>query len=320
MQYFLDDFQSEQPSAFRDRRAIVADAQLVMIASTGTLSTLLTHCFYYLAKHPDMRDQLREEISSVLGKSCPGEFAYRDLSSLPLLDSVISETLRMHSPTCNGGPRVTIEDTIIEGTVIRKGVKVYVGIHSIQRSEQHISIVRRMTYSFVSGPDYFVYPDEWIPERWTSRPDLILDKRAYHPFLTGELVYMERFFLWVHLTTFDHDQVADQRYARSTQLYWEATYLDGSENCALVYCIALRLQSTYRAGRIVILKWLQESTNPQARGAAMCLHGDNTTVFCSSDSLESTKSSLETRVLTPKKKHAQHQHRCRKFQKIVPQT
>lgn len=247
MQYFLDDFRSEQPSAFRDRRAIVADAQLVIIASTGTLSALLTHCFYYLAKHPDVHDQLREELSPVLGKSCPGEFAYRDLSSLPLLDSVISETMRMHSPTCNGGPRVMTEDTMIDGSVIRKGVTVYVGIHNIQRSEQHISNVRRMAYSFVSGPNYFVYPDEWIPDRWTSRPDLILDKRAYHPFLTGELAYMERFFLWVYLTTFDHGQFSDQRYARSTQLYWEAACLDGSENCALVHCIALRLQSPSRA-------------------------------------------------------------------------
>lgn len=135
MQYFIDDFRSEQPSAYRDHRAVVADAQLVMIASTDTLSALLTHCFYYLAKHPHIRDQLREELSPVLGKSCPRKFAFRDLSSLPLLDSVISETLRMHSPTCNNGPRVTTEDTMIEGSVIRKGVSVYVGIHSIQRSE-----------------------------------------------------------------------------------------------------------------------------------------------------------------------------------------
>lgn len=44
-----------------------------------------------------------------------------------------------------------------------------------------------MAYSpFISGPMYFVYPDEWRPERWTTQPDFILDKRAYHPFLKGE--------------------------------------------------------------------------------------------------------------------------------------
>ena len=135
MQNFLDDFRSQQPRAFHDRRAVYADAQAVMVGGTDTLSALLTHCFYYLAQSAAMRGQLRQELSPVLGKSCPGEFAYRDLSSLPCLDSVVTETLRMHSPACNNGPRTTTENTFIEGSVIPKDVTVYVGIHSIQRSE-----------------------------------------------------------------------------------------------------------------------------------------------------------------------------------------
>lgn len=106
-----------------------------MVGGTGTLSALLTHCFYYLAKSSAMRIQLREELAPAFGKSCPGEFVYKDLISFPCLDSVISETLRMHSPACNNGPRMTTEDTTIEGWVLPKDVVVYVGIHSIQRSE-----------------------------------------------------------------------------------------------------------------------------------------------------------------------------------------
>ncbi|KAL2285456.1 hypothetical protein FJTKL_08128 [Diaporthe vaccinii] len=168
MEYFLDDFRSDQPKAFHDRHTVYADAQAIMVGGTGTLSALLTHCFYYLARSPAMRNQLRQELAPVFGKSCPGEFDYKDLISLPCLDSVVSETLRMHSPACNNGPRTTTEDTNIEGTVLPKDVVVYVGIHSIQRS-----------------PKYFVCPDEWKPERWTTRQDLILDKQAYHPFLKG---------------------------------------------------------------------------------------------------------------------------------------
>ncbi|KAK7717258.1 hypothetical protein SLS64_002748 [Diaporthe eres] len=135
MKYFLDDFRSDQPGAFHDRHTVYADAQAVMVGGTGTLSALLTHCFYYLAKSAAMRNQLREELAPVLGKSVPGELAYKDLCSLPCLDSVISETLRMHSPACNNGPRMTTEDTPIDGRVLPKDVVVYVGIHSIQRSE-----------------------------------------------------------------------------------------------------------------------------------------------------------------------------------------
>lgn len=135
MQHFLDDFQSGQPKAFHDRQTVYADAQSVMVGGTGTLSSLLTHCFYYLATSPAVRNQLRQELAPAFGKSCPGEFSYKDLSSLPCLDSVISETLRMHSPSCNGGPRMTTEDTVVDGWVIPKDVVIYVGIHSIQRGE-----------------------------------------------------------------------------------------------------------------------------------------------------------------------------------------
>ncbi|KAI3392010.1 hypothetical protein diail_6337 [Diaporthe ilicicola] len=169
MKFFLDDFRSDHPRAFHDRRAVYADAQAVLVGGTDTLSALLTHCFYYLAKSPAIRSQLRQELAPAFGKSCPGEFAYKDICPLPFLDSVISETLRMHSPTCNNGPRVTTGNVIIDGQVIPKDTVVYVGIHSIHRS-----------------PRYFMHPDEWMPERWTSRPDLILDKRAYHPFLSGK--------------------------------------------------------------------------------------------------------------------------------------
>jgi cytochrome P450 len=128
MQYFLDDFESEEPRAFRDRRAVFADAQAVMVGSTDTLTALLAHCFYCLAKNPGARDQLRKEVSTVFENLFPGEFAYKDLSSLPCLDSVISETLRMHSPVCNNNPRLTTGAILVEGSVIGEGVVVYVGI------------------------------------------------------------------------------------------------------------------------------------------------------------------------------------------------
>jgi tryprostatin B 6-hydroxylase len=37
----------------------------------------------------------------------------------------------------------------------------------------------------ITGAKFFKEPDSFIPERWTTRPDLIIDKRAYHPFLLG---------------------------------------------------------------------------------------------------------------------------------------
>ena len=34
-------------------------------------------------------------------------------------------------------------------------------------------------------PEAFQHPDDFIPERWTTRPELVLDARAYAPFSVG---------------------------------------------------------------------------------------------------------------------------------------
>lgn len=142
MKYFLEDFRSAKPRAFKSRNIVYTDAQTIMIGGTDTLAALLSHCFYYLAQDQSLRQRLREELASIFSTTLRGEFAHNDLSTLPLLNSVISETLRMHSPACNNPPRRTTQDTVINGVMIPRDTTVYVGIHSIQRSEYwvHLSL------------------------------------------------------------------------------------------------------------------------------------------------------------------------------------
>ena len=37
----------------------------------------------------------------------------------------------------------------------------------------------------MKAPKAFAKPDEFIPERWTTQPDLIVDKAGFFPFLIG---------------------------------------------------------------------------------------------------------------------------------------
>jgi cytochrome P450 family 628 len=37
----------------------------------------------------------------------------------------------------------------------------------------------------LEAPKAFVKPNEFIPERWSSQPELILDKNAWFPFVIG---------------------------------------------------------------------------------------------------------------------------------------
>ena len=43
------------------------------------------------------------------------------------------------------------------------------------------------TWSLHHDERYFEKPDSWIPERWTSKPGLIKDKRAFVPFGLGPM-------------------------------------------------------------------------------------------------------------------------------------
>lgn len=37
----------------------------------------------------------------------------------------------------------------------------------------------------IAGASNFVQPDDFIPERWLTRPDLIANEKAFAPFLLG---------------------------------------------------------------------------------------------------------------------------------------
>lgn len=48
-----------------------------------------------------------------------------------------------------------------------------------------------LSMEFILDKRNFVQPDDWIPERFTTRPELILDKRAFMPWGIGEFaVYL----------------------------------------------------------------------------------------------------------------------------------
>jgi cytochrome P450 len=66
-----------------------------MYAAMDTTSNALSRTFYLLATHPEVQDKLREEILGVYEKNGGQDFSYDDLISLPFLDAVCRETLRL---------------------------------------------------------------------------------------------------------------------------------------------------------------------------------------------------------------------------------
>ncbi|KAA9157928.1 cytochrome P450 [Amycolatopsis acidicola] len=110
---------------------IVNHMIFVLMAAHDTSTITLAMMAYYLGRHPEWQDRVREE-SLALGEP---ELGYDDLDRLPALDQVFKETLRINAPV-GSLFRQAVKDTEILGYYIPKGTKIGVSVYAMQRMEQ----------------------------------------------------------------------------------------------------------------------------------------------------------------------------------------
>ncbi|KAI5815059.1 cytochrome P450 67 [Pyronema omphalodes] len=165
MEWLLtDDFTMSLPA-----EAINDDSRLVIIAGSDTVSAALTHIIYFMIKNPGVYMKLQRLLDQKFPNG-DADFDYSQLSDVPFLDGIINETLRLKPSVPGELTRITPKEGItISGTYIPRDVIVSIPIHSLHRD-----------------PRYFLRPQEFIPERWTSESsELIIDKKAFMPFSVG---------------------------------------------------------------------------------------------------------------------------------------
>ncbi|KAI1811709.1 cytochrome P450 [Poronia punctata] len=153
-----------------DRLALYGDAFAITVAGSHSTAATLTMMFFELARHPDVQDQVRTE---VLSASYDGEAkggVDRVAVRYPLLDACITETLRLYPVVPTGGIRQTVN------TGMHIGDK-YIPPHTI-------IVAPRWTLGRLESA--FERPNEFIPERWTSKPQLVKDARPYNGFGIGQ--------------------------------------------------------------------------------------------------------------------------------------
>jgi len=135
---------------------------------SDTTATTLTNIFKSLVQQPHHISLLRAEIDH-LPRTELGDYLDSDLADLKHLSGVINEALRLYPPVPSALPRLTPpEGLTVDGTFIPGNVNVYCPQYVLGRN-----------------PECFVNPDEFIPERWYSRPDLTRDASGFAPFSTG---------------------------------------------------------------------------------------------------------------------------------------
>lgn len=162
--------------------------------SSDTTANALTCIIYDLALHPAYIDALRAELSPHI--SPDGEFLNENIVHLKLLNAIINETLRLHPAV----PTQVSRETPQDGLVIDE---VFVPGHTLIMCPQWVMSRRKnLTWHFqfeymraklhtdhlflLLESEYYERPHDFIPERWTTSPELIRDKRSYMPFLIGQ--------------------------------------------------------------------------------------------------------------------------------------
>ncbi|KAH8886202.1 cytochrome P450 [Thozetella sp. PMI_491] len=169
MNHLLEDYMRERPKAISDKKIMYAEGELILLAGIPTVGSTLTSIMSNMVRHPQTFTALREALEPVFGKSTPGRFQNSDLHRVEYLNGIIYEGLRLNPPTGSGAPRRTPPKGImIDEIFIPGGIQVFTPNYAFGRSRK-----------------FFKQPHDFIPERWTTRPDLVLDATANFPFMQG---------------------------------------------------------------------------------------------------------------------------------------
>ncbi|KAJ7144242.1 cytochrome P450 [Mycena epipterygia] len=143
---------------------VVAQLPTFFAAGHETTSTATTWALYALARYPDVQAKLRTELLTI-GTENPSLDA---LNSLPYLDKVVREVMRVHAPVVFTR-RMAMQDDIIpfgtpytdtlgvkhESIAVTKGQAVWIPIAALNRDPR------------IWGAD----ADEFEPDRWDTIPD-----------------------------------------------------------------------------------------------------------------------------------------------------
>lgn len=103
------------------REEVVDTASILIVGGSETTATLLCGLTYYLLVNPHVMERLKQEIRSTF--TTEEDINLRTLTSLPYLDAVVEEALRMYPPASSIFPRRTPpEGEMIDGRFVTGNV------------------------------------------------------------------------------------------------------------------------------------------------------------------------------------------------------
>ncbi|KAF2180461.1 cytochrome P450 monooxygenase-like protein [Zopfia rhizophila CBS 207.26] len=162
--YFIEEYhrlRGEKSLKYREN-VLVGNAISAVVAGSDTTRAALISIWWFLAKYPEHAEKIVSEVKD-------SDMESNALASMPHLNGVINQTLRLIPPALTGGSGITGPNGLWVDDV-------WIPAHTKVTAPKYV--LHRL-------PSAFVKPEEFIPERWYSRPELIIDRRAFSPFSVG---------------------------------------------------------------------------------------------------------------------------------------
>ena len=150
-----------------DEQQIIDEALTIFSAGHETTANALSWSWYLLAKYPEVRRWMNDEIDSVLQGRMPES---TDLNKLPFTRAVLEEAIRLYPPAALIVRSVS-KETSLRGFRIPKGTFVLVNVRNIQRHAQ-----------------LWHDPLCFNPERFLPQQRAVIPRLAYLPFGAGPRV------------------------------------------------------------------------------------------------------------------------------------
>ncbi|KAJ6633705.1 Benzoate 4-monooxygenase bphA [Pseudolycoriella hygida] len=148
------------------REELTAEALTQLIAGSDTTSNTSCALLFHTLKSPEVVSKLQKELDEALPE--PGVPTYQLIKDLTYLDSVIKETMRVHSTSSLGLPRVVVGDGLtLNDHFFPAGTVLSIPSYTIHHSKK------------IWGED----ADDFRPERWTTLTER--QKKAFIPFSFG---------------------------------------------------------------------------------------------------------------------------------------
>ncbi|KAI0062953.1 cytochrome P450 [Artomyces pyxidatus] len=228
---------------------ILNNVNTFMFAGTDTISLAVTWTLFLLAKHPDIQTRLRAELRATPPPDRTSDDSvhahYNELASLPFLNNVCRESLRL-MPPIHSSMRTATEDDVIptstpvvgtdgiarDSFAIRKGTLVHVPMEGMNLDKE------------LWGDDAW----QFIPDRWDHLPKTVASvPGSYSSLLTfsagGRACIGQRFSL-IEMKTFLHTLItnfvfseADEKVVKAnvlmTRPYVSGRFKEGSQ-CPMI--------------------------------------------------------------------------------------